>query len=397
MPDYEYINQTGVIVPDTSDILTDVQNEYKNAFGEDLIVDPSTPQGLLITAETLARDAVVRNNAALANQVNPNLAGGTFLDAICALTGLEREKATRSTVTAQLTGVPGSIIPEGVRATTASGDLFESIATVIIGVGGTITAPFRSVEFGPISAPVGALDQIVDGVLGWDTIDNSDAAVLGVSEQTDQSLRAKRKVTLALQGVSLSEAIVSGLYNTEGVKSLAFRENVTSSTAVIDTATLVAHSVYVCVDGGSDEDVAQTLLRTKSGGCAWNGTEEVEVIDQYSGQPYTVKFDRPEAVPFLVRTTVKVNSALINPTTAVREAIMAYVNGEIEGEAGLIVGQSVSVFELSGAVNRLTPGIYVQTMETSDDDGATWSADEIPITIKQIATIEPGDITVTVA
>lgn len=396
MADYQYINETGVVVPDTGDILDGVQNEYRNAFGDDLIVTPDTPQGVLITAEALSRDAVVRNNAALANQINPNLAGGVFLDAICALTALERTKATRSLVTATLTGVQGSIIPLGVRARTSTGDLFESLAQVVIGMSGTVSAPFRSVEFGPIGAIPNALNQIVDPVLGWETITNPLEAVLGRNEQTDQSLRALRRLTLAKQGIALTEAQISDLYTVEGVKSLTFRENVTSSPATIDGVLMAAHSIYACVDGGSDLDVATALLNNKSAGAGWNGSESVVVVEPTSGQSYTVLFDRPDPIPFIVRATVKVNSALIDPVSAVKTAIMNYANGLMEGERGLVVGASVSPFELAGAVNRETPGIYVQLLEVSDDGGANWQTTEIPIAIFEIATITESGIAVTV-
>ncbi len=90
---YNYIEPQGVIVTDTTgEILNEVINEYQNAFGQDLIAPTinnpqsfSTPQGLLITSETLARQSVVDNNALLANQINPNVSGGIFLDAILAL------------------------------------------------------------------------------------------------------------------------------------------------------------------------------------------------------------------------------------------------------------------------------------------------------------------------
>src|ERR1700722_6581036 len=111
---YEYLNPTGVVVPDTSGLLTDVQSEYQAVFGTDLIVTPDTPQGVLITAETLARTEVVNNNAALANQINPNIAGGVFLDAILALTGMQRTVATPTVVpNVSLTGVAGTVIPGG--------------------------------------------------------------------------------------------------------------------------------------------------------------------------------------------------------------------------------------------------------------------------------------------
>ena len=82
---YEYINPTGLIVPETSTLLLEVQNSFKDVFGSDLVVTPDTPQGVLITLLTLVRAAVVNNNAALANQINPNKAGGVFLDAILGL------------------------------------------------------------------------------------------------------------------------------------------------------------------------------------------------------------------------------------------------------------------------------------------------------------------------
>lgn len=398
MSDYNYIVSTGVIVPDTSTVLTGVQNEFKNAFGQDLVVTPSSPQGILITGETTSRMSVIRNNALLANQINPNLSQGVFLDAICALTGLQRDAATRTTVTATLAGVASTVIPEGTRAQTLAGDVFETTGEVTIGGGGTVSADFQSVEYGPVPCDTGDLTQIVDGILGWETVNNPAAGMLGTGTQSDQSLRALRKVTLALQGVSLSEAIVSRLYATPGVRSLSFRENVTDAPLVIEDVTLDTHSIYVCVDGGTNSDVAASLLATKSAGCGWNGDVTVEVVDQYSGQTYEVLFDRPQEISFKVRTTVSAGqAATINPVTATKEAIMAYVNGEIEGESGLVVGQNVSVFELAGAVNIMFPGIYVSNMEISaiSSGGDSW-VNIIDISISQIATLDPSNIAVTV-
>lgn len=401
MADYEYIKSTGVIVPDTSDLLIKVQDEFKAAFGLDLVVTADTPQGVLIVAETLARAGILRNNAALANQINPNLAGGSFLDAICALTGLSRNRATRSLVTATLSGVAGTIIPEGVRAQTVGQDLFQSVSTVSIGVGGTVDVVFQSVEFGPIGALPGDLNQIVDGVLGWEAITNANAAVVGQEEQSDQSLRQLRKNTLALQGISLVEAQVSDLYATEGVKSLQFRENILDTTAVIDGVTMEPHSIYACVDGGTDSDVAMSLLENKSGGAQWtNGAgdpQSVIITEPASGQPYTVLFDRPDLIPIQVRATVKNVSSLQNPTEAVKDSIMDFVNGLQEGEVGLTVGTSVSCFELSAAVNREAPGVYVQNMETKKVSGGSFSNAEIAIDIWELATLDRSNITVVIA
>lgn len=398
MASYDFIQNTGVIVPDTADLLSDVQTEFRTAFGQDLDVDPATPQGVLITAEVEARDAVARNNAELANQINPNLAGGKFLDAICALTGLERIRATRSTLSAvELTGVSGTIIPAGSRAETTNGDRFELVTSVVLDSAGEGVGEFRSVVFGPIAAPIGSLTQIVDNVLGWETVNNPSAAVLGQNEQSDQSLRALRRRTLALQGISLAEAIVSDLYDTEGVKSLQFRENFTDTDQVIDGIFLLKHSVWACVDGGTDEAVAQSLLENKSNGANWNGAVTVNTLEPASGQVYPVKFDRPTPVQILVRATVRQMDSTVDPQIAVRDAIMAYNDNTIDGETGFVVGQNVSPFELAGAINLQVPGIFVQKLEVAPFSGMpVWQTTEIAIALNEKAFTTASTIQVVV-
>lgn len=396
MAEYQYITQTGVIFPDTAELRTEVQNEFREAFGDDLDVSPETPQGLLITGEVLARDRVVRNNADLANQINPNIAGGVFLDAIWRLTGGERVAATPSIVrSVALTGVSGTVVPAGALASVgAEGAQFRLLSAVVL-TGGSGVGIFQSVELGAIAAPVGALNQIVTGVLGWETVSNPLAAEMGRDEESDIASRIRRRQTLALQGITLPEAIMSGLRTVEGVRSAVFRENVTNASIIIEGVTLVEHSVYICVDGGADMDVALMLLRKKSVGAAWNGNLTVPTPEPYSGQVYDVKFSRPVLVPIFVRVTVRGGASFPDVPALVRDAMVAYANGQQEGEEGFVVGGDVSPFELASAVNRVTPTIYVQDVQLSTD-GVTFSAANVVITIAQLATLLAGNIAVTV-
>ena len=397
MADYQYLDTTGLIVPDTATLQAEVEAEYRAAFGQDLITTPNTPQGVLITAEVSARSNVLRNNAVVANQINPNLAGGVFLDAIVALTGGQRLPATYSVIPGvHLLGLPGTVIPAGSQASLSDGTLFESTSSVTLDGGGNGYVDFQAVDAGPIAANVGALTQIVTAVLGWDTVTNPAAATVGRSLQSDLSLRQYRKNTLSLQNVALPEAITSGLYATAGVRSLTFRENYTNTTATIDGITLVAHSVWACVDGGTDSDVAASLLEHKSLGANWNGAVTVNVQDAASGQTYAVKFDRPTQVSIKARVTVKNLSALTDVTVAVRDAILSYAAGLQDGEPGLVVGASVSSFELAGAVNRAAPGVYVQNCEISLESPTSWVVGEIAIALDEIASITSGNIEVVV-
>lgn len=398
MVDYEYVVSTGVIVPDTATLLDDVKAEFRTAFGEDLDTSPETPQGVLIVGETESRDAVVRNNAALANQINPNIAGGVFLDAIWALTGGQRRSATPSLIRdVEVAGVPGTIIPAGSLASVGvDGPRFQATGTIILAPDGTGTGIFQSIDPGPIAAPIGTLTIIISSVLGWETITNPLAADVGRDEESDQASRVRRRQTLALQGVALPEAIISGVYTVEGVRSMTFRENVTSASVVIEGVTLTAHSVYACVDGGTDNDVALMLLRKKSMGAGWNGSTVVAVVEPFSGQDYDVKFDRPDIIQIYVRVTVATNGAAYPDVPAlVRAAMVSYADGLQDGETGFVVGGDVSPFELAAAVNRVAAPLYVRAC-TLSTDGITFSAAEIPILINQKAALLAGDIAVTV-
>lgn len=398
MADYEYIEPTGVILPDTSGLLTDVQSEYQAVFGADLVVTPDTPQGVLITAETLARTEVVNNNAAVANQINPNVAGGVFLDALMALTGMQRTVATPTVVTnVSLTGVSGTVIPAGSLAATSAGDQFQSVSTVTL-VSGTATVNFQSVATGPIPCAGSALTTIVSAVLGWETVTNNpsgtpaSATTLGTVTQSDQAARALRQNTLAFQGVSLAEAITSALYNVQGVTSLTFQENVSASTQTINGISMVGHSIYACIEGGTDTAVAAALLENKSSGCAWNGGTSVSVVEPASGQSYTVLFDRPTQVGILVKvTTTNGNEANII------QAILDYAAGNINGLAGFVVGADVSPFEIAGAIMSEFPGYYISQVEISLTSPVSYTTSVIAIGVNEIAQTQASYVSVIIA
>lgn len=396
MADYLYLDPTGVIVPDTADILTEVQTEYLSVLGADLSLAPETPQGVLMNAEALARAEVVANNAALANQINPNIAGGVFLDAICALTGFDPPAATHSLLTGvTVTGVASTAIPAGSQAETTEGDVFETLALVTLDGSGHGTVDFQSVETGPIAAIANHLTEIVTNVLGWETVTNPTAAELGTSSLSDQALRALRNNTLAGQGSSLAQAVTSALYKTTGVKSLQFRENVANSTQTIDGISLVAHSMWACVNGGTNLAVATSILSAKSGGCNYNGGVTQVVVDPASGQSYSVKFDRPTDIPMDVKATVRLPDSSVSAAN-VTQALLDYAAGLVAGQPGFVVGGSVSPFDLAGACTQQIPGIYVQKMEIKKHSTGSYVTTEIALALNEQASLITANITVVV-
>jgi hypothetical protein len=371
---YTYQLTTGLVVPDTAEIQTDVQAEYSNTFGTDLnVTSPSTPQGLLINAETQARVAVVDNNAALANQINPSFAGGVFLDALLGFMGAQRIPASNSRVNCTIVGSFGTIIPVGSLAVDVANNQWETLETVTIPLSGTLTdVIFSAVDTGAITVTATQLNKIVSNLLGWDTVSNPASNYLtGVATQSDAQARQYRINTLYLQSNGLAGSVISALTALVGVKSLSFLENTVASTQTIKGVVMTANSIYVCIEGGNNGDVAACLTATKSAGCGYsNSASGTPVSYPYvvplSGQTINVLFDRPDIIQIGVELTVILNTPIQDYITTLTQAILDYAAGQVSGLAGLKVGGNVSPFEIAAAVGIQYPGAYVTNLLISN-------------------------------
>lgn len=392
MANYTYVDSTGIIVPDTSELQSQVVSEWQAAFPN---IDTSnhTPQGTMIAAEVLNREAVVNNNALVANQINPNVAGGVWLDALCALLGLQRSPAQSSTVNVRLTGTTGTVIPANTQFRSVAGDIWYLPQSAILAnglpfwPGGIVWVDLKSLETGQIACPDGELTEVYTPVLGLETVYNPNPASLGSAEEGDIALGARRRVTLARQSVSSAESQVSALWNVAGVTGVAYRENTSGSTQTIDGINMAGHSIWACVDGGTNADVATALWRTKTAGAAFNGSTASVITDPYSGQTMSVLFDRPDIIPCQVTVTGHGTGAENVPG-----AIVNYAAGLIPGDAGLGVGVDVSLFELAGAINYYVPQYYVTSIELKKNGTAV--SGNITIALNERASIAIDEITV---
>lgn len=397
---YVYTDATGIITADTSDLQDTVESEYKTTFGQDVTVTADTLLGKQVTGEVTARKAAMVAAAAMGNQINPNYAGGIYLDAICAFLGKTRAAATFTKVpSVTLTGVARTLIAAGSQAESQSTGYFYTLdANVTLDDSGNGSGNFTCSTAGAIACPVGDL-KIGTNVLGWETVNNTVAGTPGSVQQSDASLLSDRNVQLALQGTAMPEAITSKLNNTDGVTSIKFQENYTDAAVTMNGIAMVAHSIWACVLGGTDNDVATSLLAKKSGGCAWNGATTVDITDAASGQLYVVQFDRPTQVPLIARVTYRIGTYTGDPSTAIPQAIADYADKLVDEFEGFDIGVNVSPFEIGAAIVAQLPGIIITKVEMATAAAGTgsYSTNEVPITYLQYPSIATGSIVVQAA
>lgn len=390
---YEYITANGVIVPDTSTIKTEIENEWRAIAGEDATIDPSSFEGRLIDAMTNARTSVARNNSDLANQLNPNMASGSFVDAHLSLVGGARDGQEQSTVELVLTGIAGTNIPSGSFVEDDNQELWFLVSTSQIGVTNTVTASFRSLNYGPIPAAIGEITKIISGVVGWETVNNEVAAVEGKVQQNDTLAKRQRRAELGANTRGVAESVISAVFKLEGVQGIQFRENFTSSTEVIDGVTLAPKSSWLCVDGGVTSEIAEAYY-TNRWGTAFNGAVSYDYTDPVSGQVAEVLIDRATEIPIKCNIEVRVSQSQ-NAIEDVTRAILDYAEGLVEGEAGFALGLDASPFEVASAVNAQLANVFVKKCQLALI-GDAFSTDTIVNQVFEKSTIIRGEITVVI-
>lgn len=410
---YDYITSTGIISVDTSTLKETVEAEWVSALNAPyLSLKSSSPQGVLIAAETLSRSYIAKNNAEMANLINPSYSYGVALDAICALLGVTRGADTNTTGNnITIGGDPDTPVTSGSRVKTTNGDVFEISADVIIGSNRTATANIVAVDSGDVALPTGDL-TIVDAIVGWGsaTVPSTATITIGTSELTDAQLKTSRNQRLFAQGIGSTGAIQAHLLAVNNVDSVNIIENVTGqiADAVNGITFTLPAAVWVCVAGdATDADIASALWAARGGmpmdlGASGQGTQvTATVTDKYSGVDYTVKFCRAVEMTTYVKLTVKQGTSTAT-SAAIQEAALSYAEGNISGEAGLTIGADVSAYEFAGAITTQYPGLFVvkaQVAVTAVGAAApadTDYSDYVSMSPWEVAELALGNISVTI-
>ena len=394
--DYDYYKtEKGVIVPDTSNVLNGVQNDFKALFGQDFNVDPETPQGRIIELITRSRVFTIQMAAACANMLNLNRANGFVLDDIGSLFYLSRGVATHTTGSVDLSGVPGTIVPAGTRLQNTSGNIFVLMDSYEIGNSGSVVAEYAAQDYGPILCLANTLTTILDRVSGLETVNNaSNQSSIGSDVESDAEFRERIKASQQKNALSVIGAIRAEVANVPGVDSVNVLENDSTSSVVSAGITIPAHGFAVIVDGGAKQAIAEAIFRKKTLGSGYptavaSGlTLETATVSD-GDDDFEVKFVRPEDVTISVEITVKPQDYTGSDLEGdIKQAIIDMAAGLNEEVDGWKIGSEVSVYEIGAAVSSTIPEIFIKEVVATGMGGG--------ITQSQKPVITASDITVVI-
>lgn len=307
--------EAGTAVSSVDEVRETVRDVFVKAFaanGKPLLnTAPETPQGQLIdsiTAMIVQKDSELLH---LANMFDPRKSAGIWQDALGMLYFLQRHKAVNSSAMVTCTGLAGTRIYKGAMIqSTADGTQWEAVSGGVIPSGEPALLEFACTTPGPVSAPPGTLDRIITTIDGWDTVNNENAATVGMEAESQDAFEIRRFKSVALNSTSSIDSAYSRLATLDGVIAVCVRQNRTDTSMRIDKVTIRPHSVYVCVLGGSDNDIAEALYKTISAGCDYTGTVKIEYKDTLTKAKDIIRFNRPAESAMMVVVTVRRSNSL---------------------------------------------------------------------------------------
>jgi len=340
------------------DIKTDLETAARGVFGDGVKLHPKSFVGLLIGTFAEPLSEVWEQLQIAYWMLDPNSAEGVLLDNLAYIIGLTRLPSTHSITTITINGSNGTLVPAGTQvAQSETGELFETIADVVIPALGATTVGVRSVNKGAIEASAGSLTVKVTAVSGWDSVTNTEDALQGREVESDSELRIRMRTSLQVAGFATVGAILSKiLEDVDEVQSVQVYENATSLT---DGSGRPPHSIEVVVLGGDDQEVADKLWTLKGAGIETVTTapaldQRAETVVDSQGKSHTVTFSRATEVDVWMIVQVSSSKTLSS--------------GELEAieEEALSEG---NLLQIADDVNtwRLTRSVNASTVEDLDE------------------------------
>lgn len=388
----------GFVAPSESDMLSGALADINAAFGNLLNIALSTPQGQLAMSLTAILGDAYDQMLALFNGVDPDRASGRMQDAIGKLYFMTRRGATATIVTVVCTGAAGTVIPEGTLIQDGNGKTYAADGAITIDATGTGTGTFSCTETGAIECASSSV-SVYQSVVGLSSVTNPSAGVTGSDEESRVEFEQRRQESVAANSVGSLDAVLGAVEAVSGVTDAYVTDNSTDAAETTNGVSIAAHSLFVCVNGGADEDIARAILSKKPPGCGYTGASSVTVTDPNSGYTtapsYTVQFTRATPTPVYIAVTLKSGSSVPSTATSdVQAAIISAFNGG-DGGTRARIASLLFASRYYGPIAAL--GSWVQIVEITIGIAANPTGFTLQMQADQIPTIEAANITVAIA
>lgn len=382
-----YIDDAGLHIPTYADIRDDLVEQFKSIYGQDIYLENDSQDYQMISVFALKTYDTMQLLQIVYNNHSPKTAVGTGLDSLVKLNGIRRKEASHSTCEVTLTGTAGTSIAAGV-VEDESGNQWTLPENIVL-PDSTIQVTATCVPLGAIEAAAGTINKIVNPQKGWTAVTNNDAAVPGRPVETDEQLRYRQMLSVAIPSQNMLDSTIAGLASVVGVTRYKVYDNDTNET---DTNGIPGHSIAAIVEGGTDAEIAKQIYLRKGPGGGTFGEIATTYINS-DGLQTIVRFSRPTYVPININVQLKPGKSYTSSVAAtLKSNIDKYINSLDIGYNVTITGILTAV---SAAVTNATLPNFSLSGITINKEGETPGVMDVAIAYNEAASV--GSIVITEA
>jgi hypothetical protein len=294
------IDANGITIQTYTEILNDITNGTDSTpgwitiYGSDINLDSNSPDGQIVNLMALSKEDMLQFGVGIYNAFNPDLAVGQALDGVAQYNGITRKGGTYTqTQVVVTTNQSVTLNGNDQSASTpftiedGNGNQLYLITTVTIG-SGTSTLNFQAANMGFVQIVQNTVTAIVTPQTGVLAVNNPSTPYnYGADQETDAQFRLRRQQSTAGLSTHKAQALYTALNNIVGVEQAVVYEN---NTGVSNSIGLGAHSIWVIVEGGTAQEIANMIYNYVDC-CGMKGSTEVDIVQPVDGSLYPVYFD----------------------------------------------------------------------------------------------------------
>lgn len=368
----DILDSNGLQTKTLSELREELVENYKLIYGNDINTDQNTPDGQIIDIEAQVgvdlREILQQVNSGF----DPDQALGRVLDQRVAINGISRNEGTYTFQNVEITtdralNLIGLDDQSNELNPTVSGlftvkddagTLFYLLESQTIVAAGTYSFNFRAAEIGQVEVIPNTITTAETVIAGVTLVNNpSSANSIGVDEETDAQLKARRRISTAISSIGFLDGLEGALNNLEGVTTAIVYEN---DTNIVDSDGTDPHTIWAIIEGGDPADIGEVIYAKKTAGCGMRGAQTV-LVPRTDNRNYTVNFDRPGNEDLYIRF------AITSTDTIDEENIKLQIVQNVLWD----IGQDADAGTITCAVKEINNNYIVTGMQVSDD-GATW-------------------------
>lgn len=230
----------------------------------------------------------------------------------------------------------------------------------------------EAVETGPISAEVGTLTDIVNGITGFDGVYNFISGVLGNDVESDSAFKVRRLNSLSAIGAGTLPSMVARVL--DDVPNVTLCSGFENRTKVVDAVGRPPSSFELLVDGGSNKDIGEKIWEIKPAGIEpYSRTGDFYDVVDSNGDTQRMFWSRPTDFPAYLNVVLTLNPEETFPSTGIDDI----KNNLVEYGNSIEIGKNY-IGDKFRCVIQQTQGVQSATLQFSKN-GVDFFADNLDV------------------